>query len=340
MIYWKPLINHQKVKDNLAELGDLAQYVEKLEYIRPGVKYYLVQNGGKMDVFSQDNSAITSNDPGTLWTVEDRGTFEVSFDANNAMNGGKELYTTLYTDFAYTLPENVKAYAVTAIHETSGIATKKEITGVVPAQTPVLLKSTDTENLTQTLELTTEAGTAPEVNLLKGPDYLVDKYEIKSQQIKKMFDVVHDLLTYENMESLYDQYVKEYEHLMMRNSGTVNNKYFFGLSGDDIAEADVNICQLSVEDSKLAFYHNLEKIDANKAFIPTENVAPVKLSLIGDVNRDGEVNATDIVCIVDITLHDTYTPENTPQYDFDAADADGSGSIDVTDIVTIVNIIL
>lgn len=342
MIYWKPLINHQKVKDNLAELGDLAQYVEKLEYIRPDVKYYLVQNSGKMDVFSQDNPAIISNEAGTLWTLENRSEFKVAIPEDNLLNG--KYYTTLYTDFAYTLPEGVKAYKVTAINETTGVATTEEISGTIPAQTPVLLSTTN-EELTQTLTLdVNDAGTAPTDNLLVGPDYLINTYNIKTEQVEGLFNVAKELLG----ENAYSTYLAEYEHLMMRNSGTVNNKYFFGLDEADLElctyknEDDVDDCvvrSLSTGDEKLGFYNNWE-VKANQAFLVSDKFNPVKLTLKGDVTRDGLVNVNDVTATVDITLNKATLETHSDIYDFDAADADDSGAINVTDVIIIVNLSL
>ncbi|MBQ8050914.1 MAG: chitobiase/beta-hexosaminidase C-terminal domain-containing protein [Bacteroidaceae bacterium] len=336
MLYWGNLKDHPKFKENLDKLGDYAKYIDKIEYVRPNFKYYIVQKDGEIDFIYEGNSEL--NEAFTSWTLTDRTDFTVAFDEENSKNGGSELYTTLYTDFAYTLPEGTKALKVTAIDET-GYATTEEITGVVPAQTPVLLMTKKTDDQTRTLTLA-EGGEAVTGNLLVGPDWMIDKYEIKTAQVKSMFDMVHDLLVYEDMENLYGQYVKEYEHLMLRNAGTVNNKYFFGLSADDIAEADVNICQLSQGDLKLAFYHNLEGIEANKAFIPSETVEPVTLTKIGDVNRDGKITIADVTAVVNIILGKVTIENNPNDYDFDAADANTDNSITIADVTAIVNIIL
>ena len=340
MKYWEPLINHDKVKENLDKLGDMAKYLEKVENIRPDFKYYIVANtaGNDVDFISEGNTDI--NAARATWTLEKRTDFKVTFNKENSINLGRELYTTLYTDFAYTVPEKVKAYKVTAIDEKTGLATKEEITGVIPAQTPVLLMSIDVDNLTQALTLSTEAGTAVTGNLLQGPDWLINKYQIKAKQVEDLFGYVHDALKMADVESLYDSYIKKYEYLMIRNAGTVNNKYFFGLSGDDIAEVVVNVCQLAKQGNtrkRLAFYHNLEKVDANKAFIPSEKVEPVYLSLIGDVNRDGYVNITDVTCQIDIVLGKDKPEDN---YDYDAADLDGNDEIRIDDVTDLIDVVL
>lgn len=68
---------------------------------------------------------------------------------------------------------------------------------------------------------------------------------------------------------------------------------------------------------------------------------PLTIKLIGDVNRDGIVNVTDVVAIVDIILEDDFTPPYIwPSYDHEAADINGDGIINVTDAVSLVDIIL
>ena len=337
MKYWKPLINHKMVQQKLSELGDLAQYVEKIEYIRPDVKYYIVQKNGKIDFISQDNTLL--KETSSEWELTARETFTVKFDEQNVQK--EKYYTTLYTDFAYTLPTGVKAMTVTKVAELNGknIAITETIEGAVPAQTPVLLESATAGNVELTLEVTD--GTAIE-NLLKGNDWLVNLLNITTPQVDNLFGIVHDLLKYENMESLYDRYVKDYEYLKKRNAGTVNNKYFFALSGDDIAEAPnkkINVCQFTKDEQGLAFSYNLEQSPANKAFLPGDKDL-VYLSFVGDVNRDGKVSVADVNALVEIVLGKVTEADNTKNYDFEAAHVNADEDITIADVTALVNIIL
>lgn len=336
MKYWKPLISHEKVQQNLSQLGDLAQYVEKIEYIRPDVKYYIVQKNGKIDFISQDNTLL--KEASSEWELTAREKFTVNFDKQNVQK--EKYYTTLYTDFAYTLPTGVKAMTVTKVAELNGknIAITETIEGAVPAQTPVLLESATAGDVELTLDVTD--GTAIE-NLLKGNDWLVNLLNITTPQVDKLFGIVHDLLKYENMESLYDRYVKEYEYLKKRNAGTVNNKYFFALSGDDIAEAPgkTNVCQFTKDEQGLAFSYNLEQSPANKAFLPGDK-DPVYLSFVGDVNRDGKVSVADVNALVEIVLGKVTEADNTKNYDFEAAHVNADEDITIADVTALVNIIL
>ena len=345
MIYWDNLKAHPRYGEIKEMLGEYAKYLDKVENIKPDFKYYIVQKDNQIDFISQGNSEL--NEAFTSWTLADRSEFKVTMPIERAItiyptSGGKkaettEYYTTLYTDFAYTMPEDasVKAYTIKEISQ-KGVAVRKEITGIIPAQTPVLLVSKSPEAV---LTLNTTDGTAV-ANELLGNDWLINKLQIKAPQVESLFAKIHDLLTMKDLGYMYDEYIKEYERLMLRNAGTVNNKYFFGLSGDDIAEASMNICQLSLDGNVPAFYHNLEKADANKAFIQSETLDTILLSLRGDVNRDGLVTIADVTALVNIILGKVVYPRDNDKYDFEAANANGDEQISIADVTALVNIIL
>ncbi len=350
MLYWGNLKSHPRFAEIQGKLGDYSKYIDKVENIRPNFKYYIVPSASGVDFISEGNVAI--KDASTAWTMEPVSKFTVNFETEQAFNiypttsGGetfeaKEYYTTLYTDFAYTLPEGVKAYKVTEITEKYGVAKREEITGVIPAQTPVFLVSNEGA---QTLKLTTEAGTAVTGNLLVGADALINEYQIKTPQVVSLFDMAKSILG----ESAYETYLKKYEHLMLKNAGTVGNKYFFGLTEDDVDkctelnEAGKKTCvirSLSTGDQQTGFYNNWEA-KANQAFLVTKAFNPVKLFLVGDVNRDGNISIADVTALVNIILGKATYPEDNDKYDFAAANVNNDKAITISDVTALVNIIL
>lgn len=345
MIYWGNLKYNDTFKKYIGKLGDYAKYIDKVENIRPNFKYYIVPSGSGVDFISEGNEAITGNNASAAWAMEPVTTFQVELPTEKNVtvyptSGGtqrtyKEYYTTLYTDFAYTLPEGVKAYKVTAIDEKTGVAKREEITGTIPAQTPVLLVGVGESN-TATLTLSTEAGTAITGNLLVGPDALINEYQIQTPQVVSLFEFAKEILG----ESAYKAYVEKYEHLMLKNAGTVNNKYFFGLTEDDLGDVtNLRILGMGYE-NELGFHDIWEKIDANKAFILTNDYDPVKLFLVGDVNRDGAVSIADVTALVNIILGKAKYPEDNDKYDFEAANVNGDKTISIADVTALVNIIL
>lgn len=67
-------------------------------------------------------------------------------------------------------------------------------------------------------------------------------------------------------------------------------------------------------------------------------VAPEATVLIGDVNRDGELSVTDVMCLVQIVLGDV--PGDSDLYDMRAADVNGDGEKSVADVMELLNIVL
>ena len=326
MIYWEKLKNHPRFSEIKDKLGEYAQYIDKVENIRPDFKYYIVPGTSTLDIISEGNTKIKDKDLSTAWTLQPCTEFNVNFPEANKK--GDKYYTTLYTDFAYTLPDKVTAMKVTAVSK-AGVAKTEEISGTIPAQTPVMLVS-ESDNLTQTLTLSTEDGSAVTGNLLKGPEFLINEYDLKTSQVQTLFDFAKEVLG----ETTYINYVKEYEHLMAKNAGTVNNKYFFGLPADDLKKVN-GLRVLQMYNKVLGFHDIWTTVEANKAFLFTTDFDPVKLTLKGDINMDGEVDVVDVTTLVDYILK-----KNPSPCDVDACDVNENGEVDVADVTYLVDIIL
>ena len=325
-------------QDMLPELGEFGQYLDKLEQIRPDFKYYVAQKDDKPDFISQGNTDIINNNGRAIWTLEPRAEFQVNIPAENKY-GAKSYATTLYTDFAYTTPEGVVAYKVTDVDEL-GYAKIAKIDGIIPAQTPVMIMDTTGVAGVKTLTITTEAGAPVNDNLLVGPDYLIGKYKIKAQTVASLFGLVKSLLG----ENFYNSYMKEYEHLMLRYAGMVNNKYFWGISEDDVLDNCIvdNKCEvrnLGKNDKGEMVFTESTIVATNKAFLVSDKFTEIKLSLRGDVNRNGEIEIGDVSALIDILLTLPERPYD-PQYDYIAADFDENGEIAIKDVSALIDYLL
>lgn len=331
MLYWEKVKGY--LTENAGSLGDYGKYLEKIPNVRPNFKYYIVLGENGVDIISEGNSQIT--DASTAWTLTKREGFDITFDANLSKNNGKEMYKTLYVDFGYKLPEGVTALKVTDIDE-NGVAKTEEIGQEVAPQTPVLLKSAIAGDVTLTIG---DFGSAVTDNLLKGNDYLINEYEINSSTAEGVFTILGTL-----SQSLADKY----EYLKRKNAGTVGNKYFFALSNKDLEkcvapnEEDENDCvvrNLSIDDNgQLGFFNNWQST-ANEAFLVSQT-NPVKLTLVGDINRDGSITIADVTALVNIILGKATPEKDSDKYDFDAAYVNDDNVITIADVTALVNIIL
>jgi len=332
MIYVNNLTSHDRWSEVEEYLGEYAQYIDKIDQIRPDFKYYVVADGNKPDFISEGNKDIINDAARTIWTLEDRSTFTVNIPANAETTCDKfQKATTLYTDFAYELPEGVTAYKVTDVVE--GTAITEALSGVIPAQTPVLLMAAEAGD--KVLTLSTEAGTAVTDNLLVGPDYLINTYKLTTPQVEGIFNMIKEKLG----EDFYNTYVKEYEHLMYLNSGTVNNKYFWGLKEEDVKKCTY-LDEEGVKDYVVrglegnAFVNN-KQVKTNKAFLVSEDAQIISLNKRGDVNHDGKVNIKDVTDLIDRLLD----PENTVACPI-CSDFNLSGKVDIKDVTDLIDVLL
>ena len=130
-------------------------------------QFKIIVSGNPMH--SQGGGAVVNWNGGlntnSAWTF-------VSVEAPSAhvLNIDEYQYMTLNLGFAVTIPENVKAYAVTGVEAEELVMA--EITDVIPANEPVIVFSETADDYT--FEYTTEAGNKPANNLMKGSLY--DKY--------------------------------------------------------------------------------------------------------------------------------------------------------------------
>jgi hypothetical protein len=338
--YLEKVKDHPRYEEMKEQLGEFGQYIDKLEQIRPDMKYFIVQNNNKVDYISEGNADIKNNDPRTFWNVEPRTEFSVNFPAENTY--GANFATTLYTDFAYDLPSTITAYKISNINE-AGNGVMTALKGTIPAQTPVLLISTEAGAQALTLKLTPEAVADTTGNLLYGPDYLIKKYEIKTPQVQGIFNLAKQIFG----ESFYNNNVAQYEHLMLKTAGTVNNRYFWGLTDADLDSCTyldeegterLEVRSLECGDQGIGFYNNWT-VSTNKAFLVSKEFNPIKLSLKHDVNRDGKVNIQDVAAQIDILLTLPQTPY-IDKYDYEAADFDENGTIKISDVVELINYLL
>ena len=263
---------------------------------------YFVDNDGVFDI------AENSSGQNAKWYIEP----VTHFNVKPEVEFGGKYYTTLYVPFAFKLSNNVeKAYAIKSIPADGTLEIEEIATngGTVPAGTPVLLEcrsNVATEcQLIPVGEPRTDMETAyTGTNLFKGA-YFCNQ---------------DGSLTYPTESGTGSINANNF------TAPTNPQKYVLGITASE----------------KLGLVKATgTAMPANKAWLEytgtAELVLPIEATKIGDVNRDGEINISDVTAMIDIILGKETAEDN---YDHKAADVNTDGTINISDVTNLIDIIL
>lgn len=129
-----------------------------------GQRVTLTDNTEDDDVISY----VTTTGTASNWDI-------IPIDATNNYIGvkptvtvGSKHYAAVFAGYPYTLGAGMKAYYICKIDEAKGVAVYKEITGTVPAKTPVLIECSSTETSGNVLTPVVSDAAVPADNAAKG----------------------------------------------------------------------------------------------------------------------------------------------------------------------------
>ena len=245
------------------------------------------------------------------WEIIKIDNKEEFFAANPKLKIGDKFYTTLYTSFAYELPDGVKAYYVDA-HEyekvVSPVAELKEITGKVPASTPVILECTSDKI---------------EDNILKPIAGSAAPAAVKGNQLKGIYFC--GVLLLNGVERTKDWYLDEWKNVTPYDSQTMR------VLGKD---AEGNLALIPATDNELVVTDLGKYLPANKAYFKiSENDAEATKNGIKLLNKADYDTATAIQSVVSKT-----TTEKSGIYTLTGARvAEGNSTEGLTKGIYIIN---
>ena len=309
--------------------GANALYTAKIElkaatyvplYGQPslGVRYF-VDNGGKFAI----NEAKSSES--AKWYIEPVECFNVKPEVEYR---GK-YYTTLYVPFAFTLSGKVeKAYAMTAIGNDGTVEYEEVATsgGTVPAGTPVLLEcASDVAADCQLIPTEAPLFTSPDQNITSDAPKASTATNYTGTNLLKgnYFSNQDGTMTYPTSSGTSSFNANNY------TAPTNPQKYVVGITAS----------------GKLGFVKATgTAMPANKAWIEysgtQELVLPVSATLVGDVNRDGQISIADVTALVNIIVGKATIDKDSEKYDFVAADVNGDGKTTIADVTALVGRVL
>lgn len=282
-----------------------STYVFLVGYPNLGVRYFVDQDG----TFALNEASTAQN---AKWYIEPIEHFNVQPEVE--FNG--KYYTTVKVPFAFTLSGQVeKAYAITAVSD--GVLSYEEITGTVPAGTPVVLECGSAEaSQCQLIPTGAPTFTAPDLSATSAP-------------------ASNEASAYTGANLLQGTYYSNTDGAMTyptpSATSSFNADHYTGTAGKYVLGITAT--------GKLGFIPATgTAMPANKAWLESAAEFPWELPatvLKGDVNQDGVIDLSDLTDLIDYLLNGSEAPINS-----DNADMDNDGTIGVGDITTLIDYLL
>ena len=206
----------------------------ELKIYPDGDSYYIYASKGSITLFLVDNNgsdgyvkvarkgAYPQNQNWNIKPVD--GTTEylgIAPDPN--IKVGDKYYTTIFADFPFELPEGMKAYYVRnyTVETGDGIAELKEITGKVPANTPVILECSSLNPADNKLSLSLSNDVSITDNKLSGVYFCYAKMkgDTGQENTSATFQAIKNVINYDSNQ--------------MRVLGLVDGKLALVTASDD-----------------------------------------------------------------------------------------------------------
>ena len=172
------------IKNQGSSLYDMVNYYIRLKYYKDANVYRAWQSKSGGTVYLSDNYEYTlGRDTGYVdnnnfktvkWkiTAVDSEDNYLGVKPTKAANG--KYYASYYAGFPFSVASpNMKVYYISSIDEKEGTATYKELTGIIPASTPVIIECGSENPAENKLKPEMTNTTAVKDNILKGVYFCV-----------------------------------------------------------------------------------------------------------------------------------------------------------------------
>lgn len=167
------------IKAQGSSLYDMIKYYIRLKYSASDNLYraWQSESGGTVYLSDEDDISkgqdigyVDNNTKTTLnWKIQAVNTEDNYIAVNPTLKANGKYYTTFFASFPFsTTSTDTKVYYITNIDESKGNAMYKEITGIVPASTPVLIECTSERVADNKLKIETSAPATINDNKMTG----------------------------------------------------------------------------------------------------------------------------------------------------------------------------
>lgn len=131
-------------------LHDIINYYIYISPVGSYYKIYQEQKGQRItlsdfDDVEENESYVATTGGKTTWYITPLNTTDNYIGVKPTISVGDKHYAAVFTGYPYTLGTGMKAYYINKVIENEGVVIIKELTGTIPAKTPVLIECSSTD---------------------------------------------------------------------------------------------------------------------------------------------------------------------------------------------------
>ena len=131
-------------------LHDIINYYIYISPVGSYYKIYQEQKGQRitlsdLDDVEEDESYVATTGGKTTWYITPLNKTDNYIGVKPTISVGDKHYAAVFAGYPYTLETGMKAYYINKVIENEGVVIIKELTGTIPANTPVLIECSSTD---------------------------------------------------------------------------------------------------------------------------------------------------------------------------------------------------
>lgn len=154
-------------------LHDIINYYIYISPVGSYYKIYQEQKGQRVtlsdfDDVEEDESYVATTGGKTTWLITPLNTTDNYIGVKPTISVGDKHYAAVFAGYPYTLGAGMKAYYINKVIENEGVVIIKELTGTIPAKTPVLIECSSTDISKNQITPVLNSDAVPSDNLAMG----------------------------------------------------------------------------------------------------------------------------------------------------------------------------
>lgn len=154
-------------------LHDIINYYIYISPVGSYYKIYQEQKGQRitlsdLDDVEEDESYVATTGGKTTWYITPLNKTDNYIGVKPTISVGDKHYAAVFTGYPYTLGTGMKAYYINKVIENEGVVIIKELTGTIPAKTPVLIECSSTDISKNQITPVLNSDAVPSDNLAMG----------------------------------------------------------------------------------------------------------------------------------------------------------------------------